>query len=102
MNKHEWTQELDAFLMQSVIRNYFNFEQASLEINQEAKNRGLDFGSTHVFSSEKCRIRWSYLHLQRKMGKTVIYKVSGSASESDTNKENTNQANMAGSGSRLA
>jgi len=37
MNKYEWTKELDTFLMQSVIRNYFNFEVVNLEINQEAK-----------------------------------------------------------------
>jgi len=38
MNKYEWTRELDNFLMQSVIRNYFNFNTASLELNAEAKN----------------------------------------------------------------
>jgi len=63
MNKYEWTRELDNFLMQSVIRNYFNFQVASLELNAEAKNLGLDFGATNVFTNEKCRIRWSYLHL---------------------------------------
>lgn len=25
MNKYEWTKELDSFLMETVIRNYFNF-----------------------------------------------------------------------------
>ena len=33
MNKYEWTRELDSFLMQSVIRNYFNFQTVSLELN---------------------------------------------------------------------
>ena len=63
MNKYEWTRELDNFLMQSVVRNYFNFQTASMELNTEAKNQGLDFGATNVFTHEKCRIRWSYLHL---------------------------------------
>ena len=63
MNKYEWTRELDNFLMQSVIRNYFNFQVVSLELNQEARKLGLDFGATNIFTSEKCRIRWSYLHL---------------------------------------
>ena len=63
MNKYEWTRELDNFLMQSVIRNYFNFQVVSLEINSEAKNLDLDFGATNNFTNEKCRIRWSYLHL---------------------------------------
>jgi hypothetical protein len=36
MDKKEWTKELDTFLMQSVIRNYFNFETVSKELNQEA------------------------------------------------------------------
>jgi hypothetical protein len=63
MNKYEWTQELDSFLMETVIRNYFNFQTVSLELNQEAKNLGLDFGATNVFTNDKCRTRWSYLHL---------------------------------------
>jgi len=63
MNKYEWTRELDNVLMQSVIRNYFNFQVVSLELNQEARNLGLDFGATNIFTNEKCRIRWSYLHL---------------------------------------
>ena len=33
MNKYEWTRELDNFMMQSVIRNYFNFQVVSLELN---------------------------------------------------------------------
>jgi hypothetical protein len=33
MNKEEWTRELDTFLMQSVIRNYFNFDTVSKELN---------------------------------------------------------------------
>ena len=69
MNKSEWTRELDTVLMQSVIRNYFNFAQVAKDINREASQEGLDFGATNVFTSEKCRFRWSYLHLQRKLGK---------------------------------
>ena len=71
LNKFEWTSELDQFLMQSVIRNYFNFQVVSMEINHEAKAQGLDFGAANAFTDEKCRLRWSYLHLQRKLGKTV-------------------------------
>ena len=63
MNKFEWTKELDSFLMQSVIRNYFNFKQVGGELNNESKNLGIDFGATNIYTSEKCRIRWSYLHL---------------------------------------
>jgi len=107
MNKHEWTRELDDFLMQTVIRNYFNFEVASLEINQEAKNWGLDFGAANVFTADKCRFRWSYLHLQRKMGKPIQYKAISpyaSMSEGENNKENANDLNSppVQDGSRLA
>ena len=63
MNKYEWNKELDNFLMQSVIRNYFNFQIVSMELNHECKNRGLDLGANNVFNHEKCRFRWSYLHL---------------------------------------
>lgn len=47
-----------------MLRNYFNFDLVSLELNDEAKRLGLNFGATHVFTNEKCRIRWSYLHLK--------------------------------------
>ena len=51
---------------------------------------GLDFGATNVYTNEKCRIRWAYLHCQRKLGKSITYKSIASASESDGgNKENT-------------
>ena len=69
MNKSEWTRELDTVLMQSVIRNYFNFSQVAKEINREAAQVGIDVGATNCYTSEKCRFRWSYLHLQRKLGK---------------------------------
>ena len=99
MNKNEWTKELDAFLMETVIRNYFKFEIVSMEINQEVKNLKCDFGATNVFTPDKCRTRWSYLHLQRKLGKPIAYRshsqsASGqSASESEDNKENKNKSN---------
>jgi hypothetical protein len=94
MNKYEWNKELDSFLMQSVIRNYFNFQIVSMELNAESRNLGLDFGATNVFNHEKCRFRWSYLHLQRKMGKPIAYKsILTSASESENNKENSNTKN---------
>ena len=90
MNKFEWNEQLDAFLQQAVIKNYFNFEVVSMEVNQEARRRGFNFGIANAFTNEKCRIRWSYLHLQRKLGKPITYKQSpyASASENETDKEN--------------
>ena len=46
------------------MRNFFNFDMVSVELNEEARRIGLNFGATHVFTNEKCRIRWSYLHLK--------------------------------------
>ena len=51
-------------MLECVVRNYFNFDMISLEVNQEAKKMNLDFGATHVFTNEKCRLRFSYLHLK--------------------------------------
>ena len=68
------------------------------ELNQEAKAQGVDFGATNVYTSEKCRVRWSYLHLQRKLGKSISYKSvspNATASEADTDKENRNEQNHA-------
>ncbi|CDW76833.1 UNKNOWN [Stylonychia lemnae] len=64
INPHEWTKQLDLFLLDSVIRNYFNFDQVSLELNDQAKRLHLYFGATHSFTNQKCRIRWSYLHMK--------------------------------------
>lgn len=64
INKYEWTKELDLFLMDTVIRNYFNFDMVSLEVNEESRKIGLNFGATHAFTNEKCRLRWSYLHMK--------------------------------------
>jgi len=63
--KDEWTSELDAYFQESVIRNYFNFDMVAVELNQEAKRLGHDMGvaRTAMFNADKCRIRWSYLHL---------------------------------------
>lgn len=36
----------------------------SLEVNEESKKLNLNFGATHVFTNEKCRLRWSYLHMK--------------------------------------
>ena len=93
MNKHEWTRELDSVLMQSVIRNYFNFQAVAQELNHEASVQGLDFGATNIYTSDKCRHRWSYLHLQRKLGKSISYRPvspNATASEAETDKENRN------------
>jgi hypothetical protein len=65
--KNEWTPELDVFLAECVIRNCFNFDLIALEVNKHAKKLGYDFGAASamgLFSSEKCRIRWSYIHLK--------------------------------------
>lgn len=64
MNKYEWTKELDELLEDCVLRNYFNFELVSLEANDFAKNNHLDFGATNVYTNEKCRLRWAYIHLK--------------------------------------
>lgn len=67
--KDEWTNDLDTYLAQTVIRNYFNFDMIAIEMNQEAKRLGYDYGvaansNYGIFNAEKCRIRWSYLHLK--------------------------------------
>mmetsp|Transcript_27158 Transcript_27158/g.41334 ORF Transcript_27158/g.41334 Transcript_27158/m.41334 type:complete len:125 (-) Transcript_27158:2329-2703(-) len=107
MNKYEWTRELDTFLMQSVVRNYFDFDVVSQELNEEAKNLSLDFVGYNFIDEGKCRIRWSYLHLQRKLGKPISYVKSesmkdASASESECNKENSNSANLGSAKSKKA
>jgi len=73
MNKHEWTEELDKLLEESVVRSYFNFDTIAMEINLEAKALNLNFGATHIFNPEKCRTRWSYIHLKRKSGRPIRY-----------------------------
>jgi len=72
-----------------------------MEINAEARNQGIDFGVANAITSEKCRFRWSYLHLQRKLGKQIVYKVYASASESE-NKENNDSYNRQNDGSRIS
>lgn len=65
--KDEWTRELDFFLAETVIRNCFNFDLIAIEINQEVKRLGYDHGvaaNSNIFTTEKCRIRWSYIHLK--------------------------------------
>lgn len=37
MPHSEWTRELDEYFMESVIRNYFNFDMVAVELNQQAK-----------------------------------------------------------------
>ena len=36
MDKQEWTKELDTFLIQSVVRNYFDFRNVAKELNHES------------------------------------------------------------------
>lgn len=64
MDKWEWAPELDRALQEIVLRNYFNFDMVAVELNEEARRIGLRFGAAHAFTNEKCRIRWSYLHLK--------------------------------------
>ena len=64
----EWTLPLDTFLKECVVRNYFNFDMVAIELNQEAKRIGHDLGAARtggggIFTADKCRSRWSYLHL---------------------------------------
>jgi len=73
MNKHEWSEPLDKFLQECVVRNYFNFDLIAMEVSTEAQNLGHLVGATNAYTSEKCRFRWSYLHLKRKKGKPVKY-----------------------------
>ena len=63
MNKYEWSRGLDIFLMQCVVRNYFNFEIVAKEVTKEAIDRKINFDIEDPYSDEKCRLRWSYLHL---------------------------------------
>ena len=64
MNKHEWSEPLDKFLQECVVRNYFNFDLIAMEVSTEAQNLGHLVGATNAYTSEKCRFRWSYLHLK--------------------------------------
>ena len=64
----EWTLPLDTFLKECVVRNYFNFDMVAIELNQEAKRIGHDLGAARtggggIFTADKCRSRWSYIHL---------------------------------------
>lgn len=110
MNKFEWSRGLDLYLMQSVVRNYFNFEPVAKEVTDEAIKRKVPVDLDDPYTEEKCRIRWSYLHLQRKLGKAVSYRATsgglgqedpesaGSGSDTGTaygigNKENHNSMN---------
>lgn len=77
--KDEWTRELDKLFMESVIRNYFNFDMVATELNQHAKKTGLDHGVARqasregLFNADKCRVRWSYLHLLVSSSQANIY-----------------------------
>jgi hypothetical protein len=60
--------------MRSVVENHFNFENVADEVHAHALVLGLTKHTESPYDEEKCRIRWSYLHLQRKLGKTVSYR----------------------------
>jgi hypothetical protein len=66
----EWTPYLDDFLASAIVRNYFNFDLVAVEVNQEHQKRSGASGSvgavsnSGLFTAEKCRIRWSYIHLK--------------------------------------
>jgi hypothetical protein len=72
MNKFEWTKEADLILEEKVTSNQFNFDKIANDVNNELHNRNLDAGSLK-FNPQKCRIRWSYIHLKRKMKSTIKY-----------------------------
>lgn len=58
---------MDDILAQSIVRNYFNFDLVAADLNKEYKRSGGIVGAVGpqaTFTPEKCRIRWSYVHLQ--------------------------------------
>lgn len=63
----------------------------AVELNQHAKKIGHDLGVARtasregIFNADKCRVRWSYLHLLRKQGKEPEYTVE--AQEDDEAEE---------------
>lgn len=84
MNKYEWTPELDKCLQDSCVRNIFNFNLVSIDVNNEAQK--LDqFCATSKFTSEKCAIRWTYIHAKRKLGKQIKYPDYTKASDDEAN-----------------
>ena len=62
------------------MKSYFNFDLVSIEVTQAAKEakKSTDqeieaVGATKSFSSDMCRLRWSYIHLIRKTGRVLSY-----------------------------
>ena len=72
MNKYEWTKDVDAILEEKVVKNHFNFEKIAADVNSEMETRKISFGA-HKFNPQKCRIRWAYIHLKRKMKSAIKY-----------------------------
>jgi len=87
MQRDDWTKPLDEYFMESVIRNYFNFDMVAIELNQQAKKTGhVGVVGEAIFNAEKCRIRWSHLHLLRKKGEQVVYQPQMSVEEKEERK----------------
>jgi hypothetical protein len=62
-NDAEWNSKLDEFLKKSVLGNYFNFDNVSVEVQSFAmKKCGIEKKNMTSFSNEKCRVRWFFLH----------------------------------------
>jgi hypothetical protein len=66
-NKFEWPKELDSVLYESVLKHCFNFDLVSIDVNKEAQTKNMQNGASNIYSTEKCRMRWSYRHI--KVGK---------------------------------
>ena len=74
----DWTPELDKTLQECVVKSQFNFDLVAIEVANKAKNEmksasSKAVGATNSYSSEMCRLRWSYIHLMRKVNKKISY-----------------------------
>ena len=63
----DWTPNLDIMLQQCVVASYFNFDLVCHSVNQKAREDSVAtddvIGARDRFTTEHCRLRWSYLHL---------------------------------------
>ena len=67
LNMSDWTPNLDMMLQQNVVQSYFNFDIVCHSVNQKAREDAVNtndlIGARDRFTTEHCRLRWSYLHL---------------------------------------
>jgi hypothetical protein len=67
LNMNDWSAELDQLLQSVIVQSYFNFDIVCVEINQKARelaaNSANPIGARDRFTTEHCRLRWSYIHL---------------------------------------